>query len=103
MHIVLVHIHVKPEFVEPFRQATIANACNSLLEEGILRFDFLQLAEDPDRFVLIEVYKTPQDQLKHRETAHYETWKNTVAEMMAEPRQGVKYVNVYPLDVAWKK
>lgn len=102
MHIVLVSVHVKSEYVEAFIEASRDNVQNSLLEAGIIRFDFLQQAEDPNRFLLIEVYRTPEDQLSHRETAHYQKWRDTVANWMAEPRVGVKYRNLLPEDDAWK-
>jgi len=101
MHIVLVHIHVKPEFVEAFKQASIANASNSVQEAGVVRFDFIQQTEDPTRFTLVEVYKNPDAQAAHRETAHYLTWRDTVTDMMAEPRQGIKYTNIFPSDENW--
>lgn len=97
MHIVHVHIHVKPEVVEEFKTATLENAQNSIQEAGVLRFDVLQQADDPTRFVLVEVYKTPDDQLRHRDTRHYQVWRDSVADMMAEPRQGIKYLNLTPL------
>jgi len=103
MHIVLVHVHVKPEMVEAFKAATIENARNSINEEGVLRFDFLQQAEDATRFTLIEVYRGPEDQLRHRDTRHYITWRDTVADMMADPRVGIKYTNVFPGAEGWKK
>jgi quinol monooxygenase YgiN len=103
MHVVLVQIHVKPEYREAFIEASKENGRNSIREPGIQRFDFIQQVEDPDRFVLIEVYNQPEDQQKHRETAHYVKWKDTVTDMMAEPRVGVKYTNLYPPDKAWKK
>jgi len=96
MPIVHVHIHVKPESVEAFRQATIANARESVKEPGIARFDLLQQADDPARFLLIEVYRTAEARAQHRETAHYQTWRDTVADMMAEPRIGVQYAGVFP-------
>lgn len=101
MHIVHVHVHVKPEFVEAFRAATVENARHSVQEPGIARFDVMQQADDPTRFVLVEVYRTPEDPAKHRETKHYQTWRDTVAEMMAEPRSRVEYVNVWPPDADW--
>ncbi len=101
MNIVLVHVHVKPEFVEAFKQATIENASNSVKEAGIARFDIIQQADDPARFILVEVYKTADAPAAHKETAHYAKWRDTVAEMMAEPRQGIKYGNVYPEDAGW--
>lgn len=97
MHIVLVHIHVKSEIVEEFKAATLENAANSIQEAGVLRFDVLQQGDDPTRFVLVEVYKTPDDQLRHRDTRHYQVWRDHVADMMAEPRQGIKYLNLTPL------
>ena len=101
MLIVHVHIHVKPESVEAFRQATIANALKSVKEPGIARFDVLQQADDPARFTLVEVYRTAAAPAQHRETAHYQTWRDTVAEMMAEPRARVMYTNVFPDDEGW--
>ena len=101
MQIVHVHVNVKPEFVEDFKQATIENARNSVKEEGIARFDVIQQTDDPTKFILVEIYKTAQAPATHKETAHYARWRDTVAEMMAEPRQGVKYVNVFPDDASW--
>jgi autoinducer 2-degrading protein len=103
MFIVHVHVHVKPESVDAFIEATIENASNSLQEHGITRFDVIQQADDPTRFVLIEVYRTPEDSAKHKETAHYKIWKDAVADMMAEPRTGVKYDNLFPYDEGWEK
>lgn len=101
MQIVLVRVHVKPEFVEAFKQASIDNASNSVKEAGVARFDVIQQAEDPTKFILVEVYKTAAAPAAHKETAHYARWRDTVAEMMAEPRQGVKYNNIFPVDEHW--
>ncbi len=101
MHIVLVHVNVKSQFVEAFKQATIENAGNSVREPGIARFDVIQQEDDPTRFILVEVYKTAEAAVAHKETAHYIRWRDTVAEMMAEPRKGVKYGNVFPGDTGW--
>ena len=102
MHIVLVHIHIKPGMNEDFIMATAENARNSLMEPGILQFSCLQQIEDLSRFTLVEVYRRPEDQLLHRETKHYQAWKDAVGEMQAEPRQGIKYRNMYPDDSGWK-
>ena len=101
MHIVHVHVRVKPEFVEAFKQATIENASNSVKEAGIARFDVIQQMEDPTRFVLVEIYKTAEAPAAHKETPHYKRWANTVMQMMAEPRQGIKYSNLFPEDTNW--
>ncbi|MBC7264968.1 MAG: antibiotic biosynthesis monooxygenase [Chloroflexi bacterium] len=101
MLIVHVHVHVKAEYVEAFRQATVENARHSVEEPGIARFDVIQQEDDPTRFVLVEVYRTAEDPAKHKETAHYQKWRDTVAEMMAEPRTSVKYTNVFPADEGW--
>ena len=101
MQIVLVHVHVKPEFVEAFKQASIENASNSVKESGIARFDVIQQTDDPTKFILVEVYKTADAPAAHKETAHYTRWRDTVAGMMAEPRQGVKYTNIFPADEDW--
>jgi len=97
----MVHVHVKPESVEAFKQASIENASNSVQEEGVARFDVIQQADDPTRFILVEVYKTPEAPAAHKETAHYLRWRETVADMMAEPRQGIKYTNLFPSDENW--
>lgn len=101
MIIVHVHVHVKPEFIEAFRNATVENARNSVREAGIARFDVIQRSDDPGRFVLIEVYRTPEAPAQHKETAHYKTWRDTVEPMMADPRSSVKYANVFPADEGW--
>ncbi len=101
MLIVHVHVHVKPEFVEAFRQATIENARHSVREPGIARFDVIQQADDPTRFILVEVYRSQEATVKHKETAHYARWRDAVADMMAEPRTSVKYANVFPDDAGW--
>lgn len=101
MFIVHVHVHVKSEFVDAFREATIENASNSVQEPGIARFDVVQQLDDPTRFVLVEVYRTPEDPAKHKETAHYKKWAETVAPMMSEPRSSVKYANVFPAEAGW--
>jgi quinol monooxygenase YgiN len=101
MYIVHVHVHVKPEFVEAFKQATIENASHSVKEEGIARFDVVQQLDDPTRFVLVEVYRTAQAPAAHKDTVHYKRWANNVMEMMAEPRQGIKCTNIFPEDAIW--
>ncbi len=101
MLVVHVHVRVKPETVEAFRQATLANARESLKEPGIARFDVVQQQDDPTRFVLVEVYRTPQASAAHKETAHYPLWRDTVAPMMAEPRSSVKFTNLFPEDSRW--
>lgn len=101
MLIVHVFVHVKPEFVEAFKTASIENAQNSVQEPGIARFDVIQQADDPAKFVLVEVYRTADDPARHKETVHYLKWRTTVAEMMAEPRSSIKYVNLFPGDKGW--
>jgi quinol monooxygenase YgiN len=96
MLIVHVHVRVKPESVAGFRQATIENARSSVQEPGIARFDVVQQQDDATRFVLIEVYRTPEAATAHKETAHYAKWRDAVAPMMAEPRHSVKYNAVFP-------
>ena len=103
MHILLVHIHVKPEALDAFQRATVENARNSLNEAGVVRFDVIQQTEDPTRISLVKVYRTPDDHTRHRETAHYLRWRSEVEEMMAEPRLGIKHRNIFPEDEAWVK
>ena len=101
MLVVHVHVHVKPESVEAFKQATLDNARHSVKELGIARFDVVQQQDDPARFVLVEVYRDAQAPAAHKETAHYAQWRDAVASMMAEPRSGVKFNNVFPDDASW--
>jgi autoinducer 2-degrading protein len=101
MIIVHVHVRVKPECVEAFQSATIENAGHSLAEAGIARFDVLQRPDDPCRFVLVEVYRTPEAPGLHKQTAHYTKWRDTVAPMMAEARTSVAYRNLFPNDMKW--
>jgi quinol monooxygenase YgiN len=70
-------------------------------EPGIARFDVVQQVDDPTRFVLVEVYRTADAATAHKETAHYQTWRDTVAPMMAEPRTSVKYAAVLPEAADW--
>jgi (4S)-4-hydroxy-5-phosphonooxypentane-2,3-dione isomerase len=101
MQIVHVHVHVKPEFVEAFKQATLENASKSIQEPGIARFDVIQQTDDPTRFVLVEVYKTAEASGLHKEMPHYKLWRDAVMKMMAEPRQGIRYKNIFPEDKNW--
>ena len=101
MFIVHVFVHVKPEHVEAFQSATLENARNSVRETGIARFDIIQQQDDPARFVLVEVYRTGDDPAKHKETVHYQKWRDTVADMMTEPRTSIKYTNVFPDEQGW--
>ena len=101
MLVVHVHVHVKPESVEAFREASVENARNSILEPGVARFDVIQQNDDATRFILVEVYRTAEAPAEHKQTAHYQKWRDTVAEMMAEPRQAVKFTNVFPDEAGW--
>jgi len=103
MHILLVHIHVKPEYRDAFIAATLENARNSIQEAGVVRFDVLTQADDPNHFTLYEVYKAAEDHAKHRETKHYQVWRDTVTDWMAETRVGLKYTNLFPEDSSWHK
>lgn len=101
MLVVHVHVHVKSDAIDAFKSATLANARASVQEPGIARFDVLQSADDPTRFVLVEVYRTTDATAAHKGTAHYATWRDTVAPMMATPRHSVKFTNVFPEDAGW--
>jgi quinol monooxygenase YgiN len=103
MFIVHVFVHVKSDKIEAFKSATIENASNSIKEPGVARFDIIQQMDDPTRFVLVEVYRTPDDPGRHKETAHYQKWRDTVADMMAEPRTAIKYDNIFPDEQGWAR
>jgi autoinducer 2-degrading protein len=96
MQVTLVHVHVKPEYVAAFIQATRANHEGSVREPGNLRFDVLQSAADPTHFVLYEAYASAEAVAAHKQTPHYLVWRDTVGPWMAEPRQGVAYVGLFP-------
>jgi quinol monooxygenase YgiN len=101
MFLVHVFVHVMPDVVDDFKRATMANARASVLEPGIARFDVLQDANDPNQFVLVEVYRTEDDIASHKETEHYQRWKQAVADMMAEPRTKKIYYNIFPDEAGW--
>ena len=95
MYVVVVTIHVKPEHAAAFALATLDNAQNSRQEPGNVRFDVLQAEDDPQRFALYEAYHTKEDFAKHQQTAHYSRWKDAVADMMDQPRQGIKHHSIF--------
>ena len=95
---VMVHAHVLPDQVEAFAAASLANAAASIAEPGVVRFDVMREATDPTRFVLFEIYRDPGGAAAHKQTAHYQSWRDTVAPMMAEPRTSKSYATVTPPD-----
>ena len=101
MFIVHVFVHVKSGQVKDFKEATLENARNSIQEPGIARFDILQQENDPTHFVLIEVYRTSDDAARHKGTLHYKKWHDTVEDMMSEPRNSIKYSNIFPNEEGW--
>ena len=101
MLVVHVHAHVKSEHVEAFKAATLANARQSVREPGIARFDVVQQVDDPTRFILVEVYRTPAAPDAHKATPHYQAWRDAVVPLMAAPRTNVKFANVFPDDAGW--
>lgn len=96
MHVTIVHVHVKPQYVDDFIEATKQNHLASIQEPGNRRFDVLQLSEDNNRFVLYEAYASETDALAHKQTEHYLAWRETVADWMAEPRQGIQFRGICP-------
>jgi autoinducer 2-degrading protein len=101
MYIVHVHIRVQPESIEEFKVVSLENARKSIQEPGVARFDMLQQSDDPTHFELIEVYRTPQDQANHKETAHYNKWREFAEPMLAEARTRTVYTNIFPADQDW--
>jgi autoinducer 2-degrading protein len=96
MHVTLVQVHVKPEHIDDFITATQRNHDASVQEPGNRRFDVLQAIDDPARFILYEAYADPADAAAHKDTPHYLSWRDTVADWMAEPRQGIPYLGLFP-------
>ncbi len=101
MLVVHVHVRVKPECIEAFKQISLANARESVREPGIARFDVVQQDDDPSRFVLVEVYRNTEAPAAHKLTPHYAAWRDAVASMMAEQRFSVKFHNLFPDDAGW--
>lgn len=102
MIIVHVFVQVKPESVPAFEAATLENARNSIREPGVVRFDVVQQDDDPSQFLLMEIYRTADDQARHRATAHYAAWRDAVEPMMAEPRRSARYRALFPEPDAWE-
>ena len=101
MLVVQVQVQVKPEYTAAFIKATLENARASVQEPGIAAFDVVQQQDDPTRFVLVEAYRSPEAPAAHKETRHYQVWRDTVAPMMAQPRTSVKFANLFPDDANW--
>ncbi|MGD0820337.1 MAG: antibiotic biosynthesis monooxygenase [Desulfomonilia bacterium] len=101
MVIVHVFVRVKQEAIEAFKDASRENARNSVLEPGVARFDVMQQNDTPERFLLVEVYRSEVATSQHKQTSHYGQWRDTVDSMMAEPRYSIRYTNVFPEDAAW--
>jgi autoinducer 2-degrading protein len=101
MLVVHVHVHVKEDKIEEFKKISLENAENSIKETGVARFDVIQQNDDESKFILNEVYKTPDAPAKHKETDQYKKWRDAVADMMAEPRYSVKFTNLFPEDSDW--
>jgi len=103
MYVVCVSVHVKPEHREAFIAATRDNASGSIHEPGNLRFDVVGQIDDPDHFALYEVYTDEAAFVAHQQTPHYQTWKDTVADWMAQPRHAFKCNSLFPDDPdMWK-
>jgi (4S)-4-hydroxy-5-phosphonooxypentane-2,3-dione isomerase len=101
MLVVHVHVKVKPDCIEAFKEVTIANARQSLKEPGIARFDLVQQNDDPTRFVLVEAYRSVEATVAHKATVHYAAWRDRMESLMAEPRSSVKYSPVFPGEDGW--
>jgi autoinducer 2-degrading protein len=102
MRVMHVHIRVKPGNEEEFINATEKNVRHSIREEGIVRFDLIQSADDPSLFMLVEVYRNEEAVTSHKQSSHYAVWKDTVADMMAEPRKALWYETVFPEPALWE-
>jgi autoinducer 2-degrading protein len=101
MYIAHVFVHVKPDQIEAFKAASLENARASLKEPGIARFDVIQQSDDLTRFVLLEVYRTQADTNAHKESAHYQRWRDAVEPLQAEPRSKIVYQNIFPAEQGW--
>ena len=101
MYIMHVHLQVKPEFIEEFKKVSLENASNSIKEPGVVRFDVIQEPDDPSHFVLVEVYRTSEDPARHKETAHYNKWREVAEPMLVGPRTRTIFTNLFPTDEDW--
>lgn len=101
MYVVCVTVHVKPENSPQFVEATLVNARSTRQEPGNVRFDVLQGEDDPNRFFLYEVYRGKEAFTSHQQTSHYLRWREAVKDWMAQPRQGLRYTNLFPADADW--
>lgn len=101
MLIVQVHVHVKIGATDKFIEATVKNATKSINEPGIARFDIIQQEDDPERFLLIEMYTDKNAPAKHKGAEHYAIWRKTVEPMMVGPRRSIRYMNIFPDDNKW--
>jgi quinol monooxygenase YgiN len=101
MLVVHVHVKVKPDCIDAFKEVTLANARESRKEPEIARFDVVQQSDDPTKFVLVEAYRSVEATTAHKSTAHYAAWRDRMESLMAEPRFSVKYANVFPDDEGW--
>ncbi len=98
MHVTLVHVHVQPDHIDDFIAATKRNHMASIQEPGNRRFDVLQLADDPARFILYEAYVDARAAAAHKQTTHYAAWRGAVTDWMVAPRSGVAYKGLFPED-----
>ena len=100
MIVTCVYVHVKPDYIDSFIDASIMNHKGSVKESGNLRFDILQQADDPYRFMLYEAYESVEAAANHKTTDHYILWRDTVKDMMAEPRYGIRYDILEPKEIS---
>jgi (4S)-4-hydroxy-5-phosphonooxypentane-2,3-dione isomerase len=98
MIVTCVYVHVKPDAVDSFINATISNHRISVKEPGNIRFDFIQQADNACKFMLYEVFESEEAVAEHKKSSHYNIWRDTVEDFMAEPRQGVRYQIIEPSD-----
>jgi autoinducer 2-degrading protein len=98
MIVTCVYVHVKPDTVDRFINATIVNHRETVKERGNIRFDFVQQADDLSRFMIYEVFESEEAISDHKKTTHYQIWRDTVADFMAEPRKGIRYNIIEPSD-----
>lgn len=99
MIVTCVYVNVKSEAIDKFIELTTANHLESVKEKGNIRFDLIQQADDPARFMIYEAYETEKNAVAHKNTPHYMTWRDAVQDLMAEPRKGVRYNIIQPKNI----
>jgi (4S)-4-hydroxy-5-phosphonooxypentane-2,3-dione isomerase len=95
MHIAAVHVYVKPDRIDDFKEMIRANHEASIAEPGCLRFDVAQSKEDPAEFLLWEVYVDADAAAFHKTTAHYLAFREAIPALASKDRYSDLFEGIY--------